>query len=429
MPAYAPAASGHLQLSHPAPSPPSTSADPSRHGPHSPDGVLARDNGSRYREQPVDFTDLDSENSVPEPKQSPAEAPAPRLLATTVIEVILFLLYLAIPNTRLYENDGVVAAESYTGDSAASEGQTLDGIWFGCTFISAGLAFWPAKSDSFSSRILAIVFLKFILGFIFAYRIATASAFVLPLFGVGLAVLLVTIVVCFMELNAVHLRLIAEDVNRTRVHDDHLQTLFDQLDALKASPHGNSDAHVEGRADGESPISAAFRRLLSAWDFEWGRLLVSKHMHLANNVFAATCFIFFALYIGNFSSEISKILSTQATIMPATVLTALKANFASAAYSGTPWQPSASSVTPLTGASRVQLVVLDGMRFDMLTEVSDMAALLNEYKADLIVRKMRAQLPTMSVPNWITLLTAAPPEWSGVLGNLLVPETKYALSR
>ena len=49
----------------------------------------------------------------------------------------------------------------------------------------------------------------------------------------------------------------------------------------------------------------------------------------------------------------------------------------------------------------------------------------HRYKADLIVRKMRAQLPTMSVPNWITLLTGAPPEWTGVLGNLLVPETQY----
>jgi UDP-N-acetylglucosamine enolpyruvyl transferase len=49
-------------------------------------------------------------------------------------------------------------------------------------------------------------------------------------------------------------------------------------------------------------------------------------------------------------------------------------------------------ITPLTGASRVQLVVLDGMRFDMLTRVPDMAAVLEEYKADLIVRKMRASI-------------------------------------
>ncbi len=86
-------------------------------------------------------------------------------------------------------------------------------------------------------------------------------------------------------------------------------------------------------------------------------------------------------------------------------------------------------ITPLTHSARVQLVVLDGMRFDMLTKVPDMAALLDEFKEDLIVRKMQAQLPTMSVPNWITLMTGAPPEWSGVLGNLLVPETQYVAAQ
>ncbi|KNC52573.1 uncharacterized protein AMSG_12136 [Thecamonas trahens ATCC 50062] len=38
---------------------------------------------------------------------------------------------------------------------------------------------------------------------------------------------------------------------------------------------------------------------------------------------------------------------------------------------------------------------------------------------------MKVQLPSMSVPNWVTSLTGAPPELTGVLGNLLIPETKY----
>jgi hypothetical protein len=221
----------------------------------------------------------------------------------------------------------------------------------------------------------------------------------------------------------VHLRLIAEDVQRALVHDAELQSMFERVDSI-----GAQSASGGGGNPGETYISSAFRRLLSAWDFEWGRLLVGKHMDLANNVYAATCLIFFALYIGNFSSEISKILSTQATVMPASVLSGLKNNLASAAYSSTPWLPSNSLVTPLTRSARVQLVVLDGMRFDMLTRVPEMAALLDEFKDDLMVRKMQAQLPTMSVPNWITLLTGAPPEWTGVLGNLLVPETQYATS-
>ena len=149
--------------------------------------------------------------------------------------------------------------------------------------------------------------------------------------------------------------------------------MFDSLDALTQQPHA-----ADARADGESAISSAFRRLLSAWDFEWGRLLVGKHMDLANHVFAATCFIMFALYIGNFSTEIGKILSTQATIMPAAALAALANNTASQAYAATPWRASPPHITPLSGGTRVQLVVLDGMRFDMLTRVDDMAAVLEE---------------------------------------------------
>jgi hypothetical protein len=419
MPAYAPALAASPSRSSPSPErlPPRS---------RSPDRSLAQDISSRYREQPVDFTDLESEAKKPEPKQLPAEAPAPRLLACTVLEGLLFVLYLAIPNTRLYENSGVVASESYTVEDPAREGQIFDGIWFACVFVSASLAFWPAKSDQFSKRLLAILLLKFILGFVFAYRIATASDFVLPLFAVSLALLIVTIFLCFIELNSVHLRLVAEDVDRTLSHDADLQRLFQSLDEM--NEQAPPDAQGRG-GGGETAVSLAFRRLISAWDFEWGRLLVGKHMDLANNVYAATCLIFFALYIGNFSSEISKILSTQMTIMPAFVLTGLKTNLASAAYSSTPWQPSLPLITPLNGSSRVQLVVLDGLRFDMLSKVPDMAAVLSDFKADLIVRKMQAQLPTMSVPNWITLLTGAPPEWSGVLGNLLVPETKYSSAR
>ena len=36
-----------------------------------------------------------------------------------------------------------------------------------------------------------------------------------------------------------------------------------------------------------------------------------------------------------------------------------------------------------------------------------------------------AALPSMSVPNWVTLMTGALPEITGVLGNVLIPPTKF----
>lgn len=44
---------------------------------------------------------------------------------------------------------------------------------------------------------------------------------------------------------------------------------------------------------------------------------------------------------------------------------------------------------------------------------------------DIAEFHMRAQLPSMSVPNWLTILTGAPPEVTGIVGNMLAPDTFY----
>jgi len=75
---------------------------------------------------------------------------------------------------------------------------------------------------------------------------------------------------------------------------------------------------------------------------------------------------------------------------------------------------------------RVILVILDGLRFDHLTKNADMQTFVQSLVdgGDAVVLKMRAQLPSMSVPNWTTLISGAPPEITGVLGNLLIPELR-----
>jgi len=93
--------------------------------------------------------------------------------------------------------------------------------------------------------------------------------------------------------------------------------------------------------------------------------------------------------------------------------------------------------------TKVVIVLLDGMRYDCmsvcllqcemadistdLTQNPTMNAFINDpaLAPDMKVYKMRAQLPSMSVPNWISILTSAPPEMTGVMGNLIVPETSY----
>ena len=83
----------------------------------------------------------------------------------------------------------------------------------------------------------------------------------------------------------------------------------------------------------------------------------------------------------------------------------------------------------LVGADRqtkVVIVVWDGMRYDHFNGPRahpDVTALLEEFSDDLTHMPMTCSLPSMSVPNWLTLLTGAPPEVTGAMGNIKIPET------
>merc|ERR1719238_760462 len=79
-------------------------------------------------------------------------------------------------------------------------------------------------------------------------------------------------------------------------------------------------------------------------------------------------------------------------------------------------------------AWKVHVVVVDGLRDDLVDQgASDLGDLFASpaFAANAIRLRMRAQLPSFSVPNWMTLLSGAPPEQTGVTGNLLSSETSY----
>jgi predicted AlkP superfamily pyrophosphatase or phosphodiesterase len=76
---------------------------------------------------------------------------------------------------------------------------------------------------------------------------------------------------------------------------------------------------------------------------------------------------------------------------------------------------------------KVIIVVLDGLRYDYTKINEDMDEFLEsaDVQPHSKLFKIRAQLPSMSVPNWMTILSGAPPESTGVMGNLLIPETPF----
>lgn len=76
---------------------------------------------------------------------------------------------------------------------------------------------------------------------------------------------------------------------------------------------------------------------------------------------------------------------------------------------------------------RVVLIVLDGMRYDHVQSNAEMHRLVLSGKrsGDMRIARMRAALPTMSAPNWATLLTGASPEVTGMHGNIFDGETEF----
>eukprot|EP01114_Cavostelium_apophysatum_P007944 TRINITY_DN2016_c0_g1_i2.p1 TRINITY_DN2016_c0_g1~~TRINITY_DN2016_c0_g1_i2.p1 ORF type:complete len:1015 (-),score=212.19 TRINITY_DN2016_c0_g1_i2:78-3122(-) len=124
------------------------------------------------------------------------------------------------------------------------------------------------------------------------------------------------------------------------------------------------------------------------------------------------------LFYGRWFAEFDKIASTQTPFYDHVSIDVMNNQTFIESYFG-PVRTSA--------ANKVILVVLDGLRYDY-TEKNEAFAdfLSNETIAvDSKVYEITAQLPSMSVPNWISIITGAPPESTGVLGNLNVPEIKY----
>ena len=79
---------------------------------------------------------------------------------------------------------------------------------------------------------------------------------------------------------------------------------------------------------------------------------------------------------------------------------------------------------------KVVVVVLDGLRNDHVLQGGANShpafkELFDDMGEDYVHVPMQCSLPSMSVPNWLTLVTGAPPELTGAMGNVGIPETNY----
>jgi hypothetical protein len=69
---------------------------------------------------------------------------------------------------------------------------------------------------------------------------------------------------------------------------------------------------------------------------------------------------------------------------------------------------------PSAARQKVVFVLLDGMRFDSSVQQNEaFKGWLASIRNDSVVIQMRASLPSISVPNWLALVSGAPPEMTG----------------
>eukprot|EP00003_Mantamonas_plastica_P011721 TRINITY_DN2154_c0_g1_i6.p2 TRINITY_DN2154_c0_g1~~TRINITY_DN2154_c0_g1_i6.p2 ORF type:complete len:160 (-),score=53.30 TRINITY_DN2154_c0_g1_i6:7-486(-) len=128
-------------------------------------------------------------------------------------------------------------------------------------------------------------------------------------------------------------------------------------------------------------------------------------------------FLLFLLSIGNFTAEMAKTVSSLGEFIAPAQVTIQNDLNTEKGYFG----------TNRTSTMKTVIMVLDGLNEYGVKNSPRMQALLkNEtFAKDSWFQMIRATIPTMSVPNWMALITGATPEMTGVWGNLLIPETTY----
>ena len=104
-----------------------------------------------------------------------------------------------------------------------------------------------------------------------------------------------------------------------------------------------------------------------------------------------------------------------------------------------PWPPSSRSTTALIRCSPTtpspptpriahasSTFIIDGLRFDAITTSPALSSLLASLQPHVSIRSSSAQLPTISVPNWLTLVTGVTPSVHGHTGNNVRDEVGWS---
>lgn len=164
-----------------------------------------------------------------------------------------------------------------------------------------------------------------------------------------------------------------------------------------------------------SDLKAVFDRVSAYMTLREVRAKYNHQFVVSRSILAIAAGLLLCISTGTFIFELKKIFSTQDSFFGSDILAVMNEEAA------TQWGPQRKN-----NGTRVVVVILDGLRLDYVGTNDNLRALRDDpdFVKDSVFMTAGNGMPTMSVPNWLTILSGTPPEQSGVLGNLLVPETQ-----
>jgi len=157
-------------------------------------------------------------------------------------------------------------------------------------------------------------------------------------------------------------------------------------------------------------------------EIQSARKQMKQRVDKGHKLFSIIVIILVLILLGNFLLEFIKIMNTQGEIFPETVSGGMTAERDRIQNT---YKPVIDNL--FNKKNKVQIVLLDGLRYDKFVEHPTFKEIISDgtIMKDAKYYKINCSLPSMSLPNWLSIMTGSPPEVHGLLNNILAPETTF----
>jgi len=205
-------------------------------------------------------------------------------------------------------------------------------------------------------------------------------------------------------------------VNNENNDDDADDEMDDKVEIIKRdTPNNKPDMDKKILTD-------IIKDIDNSLEIQSARKQMKERVDKGHKLFSIVVIILVIILLGNFLLEFIKIMNTQGEFFPKTVSGGMTAERDRIQHL---YKPEFNKF--FNKKNKVEIVLLDGLRYDKFMEHPTFREIITNRKImkDAKYYKIECSLPSMSLPNWLSIMTGSPPEIHGLLNNILAPETTY----